>query len=318
MIAGLAACREDQVMAQDIAAAEAVVVVHAGPGPVEEDVARNGALRSLGLHIEAALLLVETDLAHHVPQDRVIPRVVPVRAIDPRLREVCPGCVVREARVRRLVRVAPRNNGIASDVGEVVGLDGCVPIVARNHDRVPIQTLKDRVLNLEALRTLQEHCGDAVERPIAGGGDAVGFHVRVPRRLEGYAVDHDAAHGVPLCARGIDKYREPRHDDFQVLWGSTSAVVEQVQVSSSLVEVELARVVELLENVFDEEVTAGILASCTLVAPAAKSEVVGLTVVVAHLEHPIGPPGRPPYIENCPADILVRRIRQCARLRHNA
>mmetsp|Transcript_33393 Transcript_33393/g.77551 ORF Transcript_33393/g.77551 Transcript_33393/m.77551 type:complete len:207 (-) Transcript_33393:690-1310(-) len=107
MVSRLTASGEDEVVADHISTAKAIVGVDARSGPVEEDVAINGALCCLGLDVEAVLLLVESDLADEVAQDAVPTRVVPVGAVNTRLREVRVRPVVWEAAVLGLVGVAP-------------------------------------------------------------------------------------------------------------------------------------------------------------------------------------------------------------------
>mmetsp|Transcript_13045 Transcript_13045/g.45110 ORF Transcript_13045/g.45110 Transcript_13045/m.45110 type:complete len:266 (+) Transcript_13045:23-820(+) len=58
VVARLAARREDEVAGDLVAAAEAVVHIYASPRTVEENVARDGRSRRLGLHEERRLLLV--------------------------------------------------------------------------------------------------------------------------------------------------------------------------------------------------------------------------------------------------------------------
>merc|ERR1712025_1117120 len=62
MIARFSACGEHEVGVQIVATTEAIVEIDTGPRPVEEDIPRNDRLRSLGLHVEAALLFIEANL----------------------------------------------------------------------------------------------------------------------------------------------------------------------------------------------------------------------------------------------------------------
>ena len=88
MVAGLAAGRENEVVADFIAAAKAVVCVDSRPGAVEEDITADDRLGGLCLHEERRLLLVQPDFARRVAQHRRVTRVLTVRAVHARLRRV--------------------------------------------------------------------------------------------------------------------------------------------------------------------------------------------------------------------------------------
>mmetsp|Transcript_77388 Transcript_77388/g.224548 ORF Transcript_77388/g.224548 Transcript_77388/m.224548 type:complete len:340 (-) Transcript_77388:1757-2776(-) len=130
VVARLPACGEDEVEAQLVATAEAVVVVDASARTVKEHVAVDPALHGLRLHVEAALLLVEADLSSGVPENGVPLRVIPIRSIDAGFGISGAWGVEGEARVRRLIRVAPRDDRVAPNVCEVVVLDRGIAVVA--------------------------------------------------------------------------------------------------------------------------------------------------------------------------------------------
>mmetsp|Transcript_68125 Transcript_68125/g.210776 ORF Transcript_68125/g.210776 Transcript_68125/m.210776 type:complete len:201 (-) Transcript_68125:936-1538(-) len=197
MVARLSAGREDEVVADLVTPAEAVVRVDACARPVEEHVPGNLGQRRLGLHVEAVLLLVEADLAHKVPQDAVVEGVVAIRAIDACLREVHVGAVVWEAAVLSLIGVPPRGHGRATDELEGVVLNSGVPVVAGDEDPVAVQPAEAAVLDDYPLRALHEEGADALQGPVPAGGHAVGMHVGVARRRKLEAVKGEVVHGLP-------------------------------------------------------------------------------------------------------------------------
>mmetsp|Transcript_129987 Transcript_129987/g.417281 ORF Transcript_129987/g.417281 Transcript_129987/m.417281 type:complete len:615 (-) Transcript_129987:551-2395(-) len=318
VVSRLPAGREDEVVSQFVATPEAVIVVDAGTGPVEEHVPHDGALRSLRLHVEAALLLIQADFACRVPQDVVVERMVAIGAVDAGVGEVRAWRVVWEARVFGLVRVPPRHNGIATNEGEVVVLDCRVAVVAGNHQGVAVQAFEHGVLHLHTLSALDEEGAFSVQGPISRGGHAVGIHVGVARGLEGHSIDGQILHRVPLRPRDVHEHAQLWHDHLQIRRRSACAIVEQVQLPGCLVEEELTWVVQLLENILNEEIASAVLAARTLVASPAKGEVIGGGVVVRNLEHPIGPPLWPPHIDDGLAHVLVWRVRQCTLARRHA
>mmetsp|Transcript_49340 Transcript_49340/g.161350 ORF Transcript_49340/g.161350 Transcript_49340/m.161350 type:complete len:512 (+) Transcript_49340:561-2096(+) len=314
VVAALAAGGEDEIVRDLVAAAEAVVGVDPSARPVEEDVAAHRRLRRLGLHEEGRLLLVEANLAGAAAGDGGVARVVAVCPVHPRVRVVFDP-LAGPARVgRRLVGVPPRGDRIPSDEGEVGVGDGGVAVVPRHHHRVPVDPLERARVESDPLGALQEDGAHAVQRPIAGGRDAVRVHVRVARGAEGDAAVRDAARRRPTRRADVDERAERRRDDRRGGGRWPGAIVKEVEPLRLRVEKELARRVELLVDVLHEEVAAAVFAARALVAALAKREIAGGGVVRAHLEHPVGPARRPPHEEECAGRVLVRRVRQRARL----
>ena len=74
--------------------------------------------------------------------------------------------------------------------------------------------------------------------------------------------------GVPLGSAHIDQRAQLRRHHRRRRRRRAGAVVVEVELRRLLVEEELAWVVELLEDVLNEEVAAGVVASRALVADA--------------------------------------------------
>mmetsp|Transcript_36501 Transcript_36501/g.114634 ORF Transcript_36501/g.114634 Transcript_36501/m.114634 type:complete len:403 (-) Transcript_36501:1292-2500(-) len=197
VVAALAAGGEGEIVRNLVAAAEAVVGVDPGARPVEEDIAAHRRLRRLRLHEEGRLLLVEANLAGAAAGDGGVAWVVAICPVHPRVRVVFDP-LAGPARVgRRLVGVPPRGDRVPSDEGEVGVGDGGVAVVPRHHHRVPVDPLERARVESDPLGALQEDGAHAVQRPIAGGRDAVRVHVRVARGAEGDAAVRDAARRRP-------------------------------------------------------------------------------------------------------------------------
>ena len=274
---------------------------------VEEDVALDLRRGGLGLDVERRLLLVEADLARGAAPDRRADGVLAVRAVDARGGPV----LVDHARAagvrRRLVRVAPGRDGVAPDEGKIRVDDRRAAVVAADHDRVAVEAVEGALLEGHALRALEEDGGDAVEGPVARARDAVRVHVRVARGRERHALVLHVAHGVPLRARHVEEHALLRRDDLGVARRRARAVVDEVELLRLLVEEELVRVVELLEDVLDEEVAAVVGAARALVA--APAEGVVAVAVGRDLEHPVGPARGAPDEEERVARVRVGRVR---------
>mmetsp|Transcript_45306 Transcript_45306/g.98288 ORF Transcript_45306/g.98288 Transcript_45306/m.98288 type:complete len:235 (+) Transcript_45306:671-1375(+) len=203
MVPGLPASGEHQIVTDHVPTTKPIVGVDSGTGPVEKHVAGDQGLGRLALDVKTTLLLIQSDLPGGVAQDGIVPWVIPIGAIHTSLGEVGVRCVVRKARVLRLVRVPPGRNSITPNVGKIRVLHGGVPVVPANHHSITIQTLEHAVLDGRPLGALQEHRANAVQGPVAAGRDAMGVHVGVARGAEGQPIESDVADGVPLGATDV-------------------------------------------------------------------------------------------------------------------
>merc|ERR1712054_754137 len=77
MISRFPASRKYKVVAELITAAKSVVVIDTSARSIEENIALDCGLCRLSLHVEAALLLIETNLPGSVPHDVVVARMIP-------------------------------------------------------------------------------------------------------------------------------------------------------------------------------------------------------------------------------------------------
>merc|ERR1712008_421665 len=59
MVTTLSASGEDKIVCKLIASAKTVIVVYPSTGAIEKDVANDGTLSRLGLHVKGVLLLIE-------------------------------------------------------------------------------------------------------------------------------------------------------------------------------------------------------------------------------------------------------------------
>merc|ERR1711970_1185563 len=149
MVARLSACGEDQIGVHIVTTAKAIVEIDARPRSIEENVPRNGRLCRLGLHVEAALLLVKADLSHAVAENLIVPWVVAIGAIDASMWKVLLWPVIWETRVLSLIGVAPRDHGVAPNVREIAILNSSVAVVTGDRDSIAIQALEYGGLNLD-------------------------------------------------------------------------------------------------------------------------------------------------------------------------
>mmetsp|Transcript_21146 Transcript_21146/g.53851 ORF Transcript_21146/g.53851 Transcript_21146/m.53851 type:complete len:330 (-) Transcript_21146:1115-2104(-) len=315
MVSRLSASGENQIMTDHISPTEPIVGIDARARAIEKNVPIDERLGRLALDIEAALLLVEPHLSRGVAQDCVVPRMVAVSTVHTSLGVVGVRCVVRKPRVLRLIRISPRRHSVAPDIREIGVLHGCIPVVPADHHCVAIQTLEHAVLDGGALGALQEHCPDAVQSPITARGDAVGVHVGVASGAERQPVESHVVDGVPLGATDVEQDLRLRHHHVKRSGRSTGAIVKQIQIPGAAVVKKLPGAVQLLKYIFHEEVAPAVATPSSLVASFAEGEVVAAVVVLVDLEHPIGPPRRPPDVEHQLADIGVRGVGQRSALR---
>mmetsp|Transcript_70107 Transcript_70107/g.164960 ORF Transcript_70107/g.164960 Transcript_70107/m.164960 type:complete len:336 (+) Transcript_70107:63-1070(+) len=142
MVAALTAGREDQVVTDFVAAAEAVVGVDAGARSVEEYVTHNDRCRRLRLDKEGALFLVEANLSGRAARDGGVLGVFAVGSVDASFGVVSELDAGATRVSGRLVGVAPRRNGVTPDVREVRLGDGGVAVISRHHDAVSVETIE--------------------------------------------------------------------------------------------------------------------------------------------------------------------------------
>mmetsp|Transcript_28297 Transcript_28297/g.59469 ORF Transcript_28297/g.59469 Transcript_28297/m.59469 type:complete len:314 (-) Transcript_28297:1546-2487(-) len=119
VVARLTTRREDEIVRDLVAPAEAIVRVDACARAVEEDVSADARLCRLRLNKEAALLLVQPDLPRCAALDCRVARVVAICAVHAGLRVVLDDLAGPSRIGGGLVGVAPRGDGVPSDEGKV-------------------------------------------------------------------------------------------------------------------------------------------------------------------------------------------------------
>mmetsp|Transcript_38343 Transcript_38343/g.88681 ORF Transcript_38343/g.88681 Transcript_38343/m.88681 type:complete len:242 (-) Transcript_38343:853-1578(-) len=207
-----------------------------------------------------------------------------------------------------LVGVAPGHHRVPSQEGEVAALHCGIAVVARDHDCVPFQAIESAAFNEGAFCALEEDSREPVQCPVSSRGHAVWHHVRGRRCAESNALHFQVLHGVPLRPCEVYQNLQLGNHEGSIRWRGSSAVVEKVELFCSLVKKELPGIVQLFHDIFDEEVSPFVVAPGSLVPSSSESEVLGLRIVVRHIEHPVRPPCRPPNKEPCILAVLVGPI----------
>lgn len=147
MVARLAACLEEQVKGDVIAASEAVVQVEAGARHVEADVVRHECLRRLGLKEARALLLVDPEVPNEVAVHGRVAWEVTFGSIGAGanwLEWVCP------------VRVAPQRDGSRTSAEDGVVRNVSISVESAQHDRVAVKPDEVASFNGRVHRPFQE------------------------------------------------------------------------------------------------------------------------------------------------------------------
>ena len=245
------------------AAAHAVVEVHAGAGAVVGNIAVDRVPEGLALEVEGVLLGVEPDLVDDVADHLRAARLVAGRGVE------------AHARDGAAVRVAPLRDGRLADADELVVRDACVPRVAADEDGVAVEALQQAAADGGADRALEEERARAADGPVSSRWRPVRPEVIGRRVSEGDAEEADSDNRLGLRARGVDEHGQHRRDDGALgrRRRAPRRVVPEVELLGGCVVVELAGRVELVQEVLNEELLAGVAAARALVAALCEGEV---------------------------------------------
>mmetsp|Transcript_14583 Transcript_14583/g.26228 ORF Transcript_14583/g.26228 Transcript_14583/m.26228 type:complete len:299 (+) Transcript_14583:531-1427(+) len=249
MVGRLPTSVEQQVLAHLTSPAEAVVEVDSRPRQVESDVAQDTVLGAHCLEVAARLLLKHSNLVAEVVRKGHAPRLVSAAAVV-------------------ALGPPPERHAVHPQPGEVVVRDLRVSVEPRQEHRGRVESLKFVAADAHVPRSLEKHGPDALQRPVAPGGDAVRLHVCGPARCEADAFDLDVFDRMALVSPNLDEARVAgnyyRRRGPLLLHIRT--VVVEIEQLLDLVEEKLIRRVQLLEHIVDPPLPADVRALAALVA----------------------------------------------------
>ncbi len=221
MVTAFAAAVEKQAVEMS-AAPEAVVEIHVRTRAVVHVVCNNvrGALE---LRITGALLFPHTKFVAQIESDEVLAWLVsraPIKAVSWGQSIVAP------------IRIAPQSHRSRASPDKFVVRDGCIAIVGRKKDCVPVDALKYTAAHIDALRDFKKHNGRAFERPVSSARNSVRVHKRVHGVAESKADETYVADGSSLrTARDVKEVLLGRGDEARGWrgrsWGRVEKEVER-------------------------------------------------------------------------------------------